>query len=286
MFRYITTERQLVSRILQYRKHKVEPILDYAIEKLPEYDIDTYVQKRLKLFEMFPNCYHSQKLSSLCLNHNKLLHIMDKTYQHNCKLLIDAEDKTIQNTINAQTNAMIANVYNVGYESHVFKTYQMYRKDMFDTLLDDLEAFAVCNLTHNIKLVRGAYIMTDHDVVHDTKAETDRAYNNAVKMLLKLAKNNDKMNVIFATHNDESIELFRSVNEPNIHHAFLMGMERRSWIEDKDEFKTNKLVHIPFGPVHKTYPYLLRRLVENNPYMDMYINKARVKTNNYSDSDV
>lgn len=273
MFRYITTERQLVSRILQYKIQNVEPILDYAIEKLQEYDIDMYVKKRSELFEKFPNCYHSQKLSSLCFDHEHLMNIMDKAYRNNCKVLVDSEDKTIQNIIESQTNSAIAN----GSADFVFKTYQMYRKDMFEKLVDDLEAFEACGLTHNIKLVRGAYIMNDHDVVHDTKDETDRAYNNAVKMLLKLSKNNEKMNVIFATHNEESINLFKGINEQNVHHAFLMGMEKQYWIDDKDEFKTNKMVHIPFGPILKTYPYMLRRLIENNPYTDTYIDRVRHK---------
>ena len=45
--------------------------------------------------------------------------------------------------------------------------------------------FKTFGLTHNIKLVRGAYLFGDrkYDIIHDTKEETDTNYNNAVKML-------------------------------------------------------------------------------------------------------
>jgi proline dehydrogenase/carbapenem biosynthesis protein (putative proline dehydrogenase) len=250
--------------------------LDFAVEKVPEVEVDTYVEKRIRLFEMFPNAYHSQKLSSLGFDHDRLLHVMDKAHEHNCKILIDSEDKTVQDVIDTQTNSLLVNGMDRGYRDDcVFKTYQMYRKDMLEKLMDDLVEFRSCGLTHNIKLVRGAYITSDHDIIHDTKEATDTNYNKAVLLLLKLAKNNNKVNVIFATHNEESIRLFKDVREPNIHHAFLMGMENPTWLEDPHEFRTNKMVHIPFGPIAKTYPYLLRRLVENNPYTDMYVNRLR-----------
>lgn len=276
--RYVTTERHLMSKVLQYQAHRVRPILDYAVEKVPEFEVDMYVEKRIRLFEMFPNTYHSQKLSSLGFDHNRLFHVMDRAQEHNCTVLIDAEDKTVQDVIDLQTNSVIANGKDRGYrDDSVFKTYQMYRKDMLEKLMEDLVEFRSCELTHNIKLVRGAYITSDHDIIHDTKEDTDMDYNKAVLLLLKLAKNNNKVNVIFATHNEESIRLFKDVREPNIHHAFLMGMENPMWLEDPHEFRTNKMVHIPFGPITKTYPYLLRRLVENNPYTDIYVDRLRRK---------
>ena len=141
----------------------------------------------------------------------------------------------------------------------------MYRKDAMEKLMEDIEGFKKCNLVHNIKLVRGAYLLTDDRfVVHDTKEQTDLAYNNAVKMLLKIAKDNDKMNVIFATHNNGSIDLIKDTCGPNMFHAFLMGMEPSGILDTK----INKMVHIPFGPIHMTSPYLMRRFVENNRYLD------------------
>lgn len=162
--------------------------------------------------------------------------------------------------------------------AQIFKTYQMYRKDSMEHLLEDISMFKTFGLTHNIKLVRGAYFFGDrkHGIIHNTKEETDTNYNNAVKMLTTIAHTNPKMNVIFATHNKTSIDMFKHIQKPNIHHAVLMGMDKHFHFNDP-KYQINRMVHIPFGPIHKTYPYMLRRLLENNPVLHKLSSKPEVK---------
>ena len=263
MFKYVTTERHLLSKLLEYERKNVKSILDYAIEKLGPAHIDAYIHKRKTLFEMFPSHHHSFKLSAIGFDHKRFFELMNTARENNCTVLVDAEENHVQSKIDAQSNYVIANGH-----PQVYKTYQMYRKDAMEKLMDDIEQFKKCNLVHNIKLVRGAYILTDDRfVVHDTKEQTDAAYDNAVKMLLKLAKDDANMNVIFATHNHKSIRLIKDTYEPNISHAFLMGMEPSGILDAK----INKMVHIPFGPIHMTTPYLARRFIENNRYLDAFL---------------
>lgn len=263
MFKYVTTERHLISKILEYERKNVRPILDYAIEKLGPSRIDAYTHKRKTLFEMFPNSHHSLKLSAIGFDDERLFELMNTARDTDCTVLVDAEESNVQAIIDAQCNAIVANGY-----PRVYKTYQMYRKDSMERLLEDIETFKHCDLVHNIKLVRGAYILTDDRfALHDTKEQTDKAYNNAVKMLLRVAKDNNNMNVVFATHNTESIDLIKDTREPNISHAFLMGMEPSGILDAK----VNKMVHVPFGPVHMTSPYLARRFIENNRYLDAFL---------------
>ena len=78
------------------------------------------------------------------------------------------------------------------------------------------------------------------------------------------------MNVIFATHNQKSIDIFQENTQQNLFHAVLMGMDQHLRL-DNENYKINRMVHIPFGPIHKTYPYMLRRLQENNVVVDNII---------------
>ena len=269
--RFVTSEKHLHHVIKQYSLKKVTPILDYAIEHNDDIKhIKEYVKKKTMLFQKFPLTVHSLKLSSIGLNYGHYEELMFTAQQNGCVCLIDAEDYRIQNTIDFQTNMMVMNNKNI--VPQIFKTYQMYRKDSMKQLMEDVEMFKTLGITHNIKLVRGAYLFGDrkYDIIHDTKEYTDNNYNNAVKMLTTIAYTNPKMNVIFATHNKTSIDMFKHIQKPNMHHAVLMGMEKHFHFNDP-KYRMNRMVHIPFGPIHKTYPYMFRRLLENNPILDRMV---------------
>lgn len=268
--KFVTSEKNLASKLAEYSAKQITPILDYAIEHNEDLNqIQDYVHKKITLFRKFPMSVHSLKLSSIGLNHQYYEQLIDEAKKNECVCLVDAEDYSIQNTIDLYTNMIILNNTKKDTSVQIFKTYQMYRKDSMEHLLDDIEMFRMMNITHNIKLVRGAYLLNDrkYKIIHNNKKDTDDNYNNAVKMLTTIAYTNPKMNVIFATHNKKSIDMFKHINKPNIHHAVLMGMDHHLCIHDKD-YKMNRMVHIPFGPIHKTYAYMIRRLVENNPMLN------------------
>ena len=263
--KYVTYEKNLHCVISKYLGLKILPILDYAVENnKSSKGINSFVTKKQELLNIYPNHFHSLKLSSINFCNKSFMQIMQTANENNIKMLIDAENDTVQKTIDILTNDMISN----NYDKHIYKTYQMYRTDMVEQLLNDLEEFRKCNFTHNIKLVRGAYMLKDFDknVLFENKRDTDYVYNESVKLLLGLIKKHNNMNVIFATHNFDSFNLIKDVESPNVYHASLMGMDERF-----RQGKIQKIVHVPFGPLHRTYPYLFRRLCENNKILDTII---------------
>lgn len=267
--KFVTSEKHLATKLAEYSKKQITPILDYAIEHNDDLkSVQNYVDKKISLFRNYPMSVHSLKLSSIGLNYQHYEQLIKEAQKNGCVCLIDAEDYSIQSMIDLYTNKLILN-HNNEHPMQIFKTYQMYRKDSMENLLDDIEMFRMMNLTHNIKLVRGAYLLNDrkHHIIHDNKSDTDDNYDNAAKMLTTIAHTNPKMNVIFATHNKRSIDIFKHINKPNMHHAVLMGMDKHLYLNDH-EYKINRMVHIPFGPIHKTYAYMIRRLVENNPILN------------------
>lgn len=276
--KYIVSEKNLYNKLNYYRLKNVNPILDYAIEKNTNLDdIRNYVNKKIKLLQRFPMTVHSLKLSSIDLKYSFLEELVYEANNNGCTYLIDAEDYEKQETINLYSNKFI---FNNNFEkinkSNLYKTYQMYRKDSMNHLLNDINLFRELNVTHNIKLVRGAYLYYDnqHNIINDTKKQTDDNYNKAVEILLNCSEKNFNMNVIFATHNNKSIDLFQENTSKNLHHAVLMGMDHHLRFENS-KYKINRMVHVPFGPLHKTYPYMLRRLNENNPILDKIISTIK-----------
>nr|QOI90599.1 hypothetical protein HWQ62_00468 [Pyramimonas orientalis virus] len=262
IFKYTTTEKNLLNVVNMYNQHHITPILDYAVEY--NKNVQPFVDKKIYLFNTYPNYYHSFKLSSIDFRQSTFFELMSVAKNRNCKILLDAEDHKVQDTIDAVYDAVVS----INYDFDIYKTYQMYRTDTMDKLLLDIEEFKRCNLVHNIKLVRGAYIMKDmqYGMVHSSKEDTDNAYNYAVKELLQISKNNKKMKVIFATHNDVTFNLIKNVGDANVFHASLMGMDKSF-----RDGRIKKMVHIPFGEYHETYPYLLRRYCENNKILDKLI---------------
>ena len=253
--RFVTTERKLYNKILQYRIDNIIPIIDYAVEN--NKNEFAFEQKYKQLLHNYPNSYHAIKLTGLNLSPSISKNIAHYASLTNNKLLIDAEDVFVQDRILTISNTLILNE-----NHHIFKTYQMYRRDSIEVLLNDIEYFSSKNVVINIKLVRGAYLTQDKytGALFDTKEDTDNAYNYAVDII---KNNQDQLGeVIFATHNKKSFEKVKDLDNHKCFHACLMGFdEPLTW-----QGNIKKMVYIPFGPIHKTYPYLIRRLIEN-PFM-------------------
>lgn len=263
--KYVSSEKQINYVISKYLKLNIYPILDYAIENnKSSKDINCFLKRKQELLNTYPNNFHSIKLSSFNFCNESFNSLMHTAKANNVTMLVDAENTDIQKCIDVLTNDMIANKF----DKHIYKTYQMYKTDTVEQLLNDLEEYRRCNFVHNIKLVRGAYLLKDFDknVLFKTKKDTDYAYNESIKLLLSLSKNHKNLNVIFATHNLESFNLVKDVESSNVYHASLMGMDERF-----RQGNIRKLVHVPFGPLHRTYPYLFRRLCENNKILDTII---------------
>ena len=154
-------------------------------------------------------------------------------------------------------------------DTHIYKTYQMYRKDSIGTFLNDISKSRNYNI--GFKIVRGAYMNQDkkYNIICDSYNETNENYNNAIELFCKLNKFNDKL--LCATHNEESINIaVNKINNYNysnkIEFAQLMGMsDNLSNKLSKQGYITYK--YLPYGNFYESIPYLIRRLYENYPML-------------------
>lgn len=250
--KFVIPESKLLGRIIAYKSKGVIPIIDYAVEH--NKNKYTFEEKFKQILAQNPNNYHAIKLSAIDFTPTIATRLLENAQKHDCKILIDAEEVDFQDTVNCMTNEFI-----MRNNTHLFKTYQMYRKDALHTLENDMNLFQTLGSTLNVKLVRGAYLHHDRFTgkLHRNKEETDKMYNDAIRLLMD---NRQKVGeIIFATHNLKSFNMIKDIYDKKCFHASLMGFDKRFLSKGS----IRKMVYIPFGPYAETYPYLIRRLYEN-----------------------
>lgn len=269
--KFILFEHQLVHKLQILRRSNIIPIIDYAIENnYKNTQISVFIEKYNQLTNLHSNNFHAIKPS--CLNYNQK-HLSDLSnhaiLKNNCKLLVDAESNESFNT-NTQLTNQLTDALNQN-NCNVFKTYQMYRKDTMDHLINDMKRCSNQNIWCGIKLVRGAYLTQDKptNVLLENKKQVDENFDKAMLHILKLMKQpNAKIKLILATHNSPSVtKCINNMCHPNhkehIYFATLLGM-RDDITSYTIRRKFHTMKYVPFGPFHKTLPYLGRRLYENN----------------------
>lgn len=286
--RFISRETELNYYINKCNKKKQKVILDYCVE----FDNDTQkvYNKLIETINKYPNNTIAIKLSALGLNtYNEDItdsycnKIINESIKNNVKVLIDAETNNLHKSINVISDNLLTK-YNTK-NTHVYKTYQMYRRDSYNHLISDIDMYNTNKINLGIKMVRGAYYNQEKNIGHlyNSITDTHNNYNNAIEKIFLLHSNNkiNINNVIFATHNKNSIELVKkNININNIYDnklssndinfASLLGMsENISVILSNNNYNVYK--YIPFGPISKTLPYLTRRLYENYDILK-YIN--------------
>jgi hypothetical protein len=147
----------------------------------------------------------------------------------------------------------------------VYKSYQMYRRDGYNLLMDDLGRYN--NL--GIKLVRGAYINADSHVIHASAQRThamyDRAMAECVSLITKTRGTRD-IKLVVATHNTMSVEFgerISRVNKEKVAFAQLLGMGD---VLSHDLSKAKQRMvykYVPYGTLKESIPYLARQFKEN-----------------------
>ena len=241
-----------------FLSHNYKPIYDFSYE---DPNNESICYKELKYMSTkLENNLIAIKLSGLNFNEKYIREIIHLGMKKNNKLLIDAENIEIQDKINNITNDLLLE-FNSKSIVNIYKTYQMYKKDSYNTLMEDLIDFNHENILLGIKLVRGAYYKTDYKSgkLFDNIEQTHNSYNSAANLILKFQKNvNNK--VIFDTHNKNSID------KENIMFAQLLGMaDNTSNSIIKKNFSAYK--YFPYGSIYHTLPYFSRRLYENYEIM-------------------
>ncbi|HXD29698.1 MAG TPA: proline dehydrogenase family protein [Pyrinomonadaceae bacterium] len=191
------------------------------------------------------------------------------------RVLIDAEESWLQTAIDDLAVKAMER-YNTR-SAVVFNTFQMYRKDRLEFLQQSYERAAAAPYFLGVKLVRGAYLERERmratrmkypSPVHDTKFDTDTAYNLALKFCVK---NMQKIALYVGTHNQESIQLLidslerdgipRDASSVYLSQLFGMG-DNITYALASEGYNVAKFV--PYGKLELALPYLLRRARENS----------------------
>jgi len=189
-------------------------------------------------------------------------------------VFVDAEESWIQHAVDGIVNEMMA-LYNKE-KAIVFNTFQMYRKDRLEYLIDCFLRAQRENYFLGAKLVRGAYMEKERaraeklnypSPINSTKEATDSIYDGAMRFCMAHL---DRIAFCAGTHNEKSSMLLVNLmqeqnipaNHPHIFFSQLLGMsDHISYNLASEGYNVSK--YVPYGPVRDVIPYLIRRAQEN-----------------------
>jgi len=205
--------------------------------------------------------------------------IFQTASQASIPVFVDAEETWIQNAIDAMTLSMMEKFNSTN--PVVFTTIQMYRTDGLQQLSSLINQAKEKGFIAGVKLVRGAYMEKERDraqklgytsPIHPTKTHTDKMFNDAVLLCLDNLKH---IHVCIATHNELSCLLASEIMEEKgvdkgdkrVWFAQLYGMsDHITFNLANNNYCVSK--YLPYGPVQKVMPYLIRRAEENSSVAD------------------
>lgn len=190
-------------------------------------------------------------------------------------VFFDAEESWIQDAIDHLVNMMMKR-YNT--ESViVYNTFQMYRTDRLQFLIDSFDLANKEGYMLGAKLVRGAYMEKERErardkgypsPIHPTKQATDDAYNTALRFCVD---HYEKIGSCNASHNQASNLLLAELivernipkNHPHLNFCQLYGMSDHLTF-NLAQAGFNVAKYMVYGSVNDVIPYLVRRAQENS----------------------
>lgn len=200
--------------------------------------------------------------------------ICGAAHQARTPVLVDAEESWLQQAVDDLVEELMRRYNREG--AIVFNTIQLYRHDRLAFLKESLARAQRDGYRLGVKLVRGAYMEKERaraeaqgypDPIQPDKAASDRDYDAALRYCMEHL---DRLEVVAGTHNEESTLLLTRLmsergldpEDPRIWFAQLLGMS------DNISFNLaaagyNVAKYVPYGPVRKVLPYLIRRANEN-----------------------
>ncbi|MBL7775142.1 MAG: proline dehydrogenase family protein [Saprospiraceae bacterium] len=282
--------------------HNVRTVLDYGAEgKTTEIAFNYTMNENLRAIDFASRSAHipvvSTKLTGLArhgllerIQHAKTLTreelaeyrnvlkridaICYHAAQKGVSIYIDAEESWIQDSIDHLVWLMMKR-YN-RQRVVVFNTFQMYRTDRLQFLMESYDRAREAGFLLGAKLVRGAYMEKERlrarelgypDPINPDKNTADDHYNTAVRFCLDHYQHIALCN---ASHNASSAllqaELMEKKGIPRDHpHAMfsqLFGMsDNLTFNLAQAGFRVGK--YVPYGQVREVIPYLIRRAQEN-----------------------
>ena len=207
--------------------------------------------------------------------YNRVNELCECAINNNVKILIDAEESWIQKAID-DTAFNLMKKYNIK-TVNIFLTYQCYKIHTLKNIEENYKISLSNNYKFGVKLVRGAYMEKERSrakefnyssPIHVSKKETDNEFDNSVEYCINKI---DHISLWIGSHNEISciklMELLNSKklskNDERVWFSQLYGMsDNISFTLANLGYNVIKL--IPFGPIEKTIPYLIRRANENS----------------------
>ena len=284
------------------RQNNTKTVLDYGAEgKTTEEEFDKTLQENIRAIRFafsHPSVpVISSKLTALVANEllekkqsgraftteesaafdrfrNRVDQLCNAAKDNGVAVYIDAEETWLQDPIDEIVKDMMEK-YNRD-KVVVYHTYQMYRKDKWDDLLEDHREAVAKGYLLGAKIVRGAYMEKERKRAHDmgypspiqeTKTDTDRDFNKAIQYCID---HYDQIAVCNATHNLKSSQLGADLimerglpkEHPHLYFCQLYGMsDNITFNLATAGFNVAKI--LPYGPVREVVPYLIRRAREN-----------------------
>lgn len=207
------------------------------------------------------------------------------------RLLFDAEQQAVQAGIYDWTLDYMRK-YNTPERAVIYCTYQAYLKATPQVLSEHLAIAKKDGFALGVKLVRGAYLGSDpRHLIHDTKADTDAAYDGIAEALLTRKWSGPlvapegqgevfpAVKMILASHNGDTVRKARAILEAGpcgteVAFAQLQGMADEVSCElvsaRKNPFPASEKTLAPlaykylvWGSTGECMKYLLRRAQEN-----------------------
>ncbi|KAJ5612857.1 hypothetical protein N7510_006051 [Penicillium lagena] len=211
--------------------------------------------------------------------------ICERCKERKVRMLVDAESQHFQRGISRVTLELMRKYNCDGYAS-VYNTYQAYLKSTPSALASHLSAAQQEGFTLGLKLVRGAYMASDErSLIHDTKEDTDNAYNSFAQGALKQSIGDfgvngsrpfPSVNLFLAGHNKESMVAAYETHQKRvasglptvpIRFAQLHGMSDEvsfSLLQMKEGGEMPEVYKCStWGRMGECLAYLLRRAIEN-----------------------
>lgn len=282
--------------------HNVQTVLDYGVEaKQTEDDFNATMNEAIRGLEFAARndsvSVVSSKITGLArfallekiqrddslteeeeAEFNNVVKRMDamshKASDLGVSIFFDAEESWIQDPLDKLVNQMMER-YNKE-RPVVYNTFQMYRTDRLQFLIDSYDRAQEKGYILGAKLVRGAYMEKEREraarmgypspIQPDLQATND-AYNMAVRFCVD---NYQTMASCNASHNEYSNRLQAELmtgkdiakDHPNLMFSQLYGMsDNLTFNLAKAGYRVAK--YVPYGPVKDVIPYLLRRAQEN-----------------------
>jgi proline dehydrogenase len=204
---------------------------------------------------------------------NRVDQLCNAAFQKGIKILVDAEESWFQDVIDDMAYEAMEK-YN-RETCIVYNTYQMYRHDMLERLKAAEVVARAKGYLFGAKLVRGAYMEKEADraeemgyesPIQPSKSATDKDYNLGVEFCIE-----NGVYLVSGSHNEASnhfvVDLIEKhgidKNSDRVFFAQLYGMSDNISFNLADA-GYRVLKYVPYGPVEKVMPYLIRRASENS----------------------